>query len=162
MAPDLLKAISLLRRALSRAATASLAASGIGPRQLMVLRELRQSGPVSQVELARSTQTDPAGLMRAIDALEARGWVRRANSLQDRRSKSVSLTPEGQRAFQELDASYDALRGLADHALTAAERRQFSTLAAKLTAALDASGHGAAAPSQPVRARAAGRRTENR
>jgi DNA-binding MarR family transcriptional regulator len=162
MSTDLIKAITLLRRALSRAATTALATSGVGPRQVAVLRELRANGPVSQVELARSTSTDPAGLMRAIDALEARGWARRTVCDHDRRSKIVSLTPEGLRAVQELDVTYDALRALADGALTPAERRQFTAIAGKLAAAFDAAAVAAHSPSPSVRPRAGARRTELR
>jgi DNA-binding MarR family transcriptional regulator len=159
MSTDLIQAIVRLRRSLTRAATAAFASTGVGPRQLGVLRELRHAGPVAQVELARSTATDPAGLMRAIDALEARGWVQRTGSEHDRRCKLVSLTPQGQRALQGLDVTYAPLRSLAEEALTPAERRQFITLAEKLTTAIDAAGH---APTLPTPARAGKRRAEHR
>lgn len=162
MSPDLIKAIGLLRRALRRAAVAALAGSGVGTRQLVVLRELRQAGPLSQVELARSTATDPAGMMRSIDSLEARGWVRRASSATDRRCKLVSLTPLGEQALVRLDVSYDALRALADRALTSAERRQFSALAGRLAAAFDAAEGSLSSAPTPTRPRAGSRRPEDR
>lgn len=164
MSTDLIAAVIRLRRSLTRAAASFASTTGVGPRQVGVLRELRHTGPLSQVELARSTATDPAGLMRAIDALEARGWVRRASSDHDRRRKLVSLTPHGERAFRAIDAAYAPLRQLADGALTDAERRQFVALTEKLAAALEAIGHAAPPPREttPVRTRAAGRRPESR
>jgi DNA-binding MarR family transcriptional regulator len=159
MTTDLIASVVRLKRSIARAATTAFADSGVGPRQLGVLRELRQTGPVSQVELARSSATDPAGLMRAIDTLEARGWVRRSSSEQDRRCKLVSLTPTGLRALGALDATYAPFRARIDGALTPTERRQFCALADKVAAALDA----AAEPTpSPLRTRAAGRRPEHR
>lgn len=164
MPTDLIAAIVRLRRSLSRAATTALSSSGVGPRQFSVMRELRQAGPLSQVELARSTATDPAGLMRAIDALAARGWVLRSSSLEDRRCKIVSLTPRGQEALQALDGAYGPLVALAQSALTSAERKQFAALAEKLTAVFEAAGRAGAASEapSPARLRAASRSTEPR
>ncbi|MGB8931745.1 MAG: MarR family transcriptional regulator [Anaeromyxobacteraceae bacterium] len=163
MPQDVISAIVRLRRSLSRAATAALSGWGVGPRQLSVLRELRQTGPLSQVELARSTATDPAGMMRTIDALEERGWVRRTSKAEDRRCKIVSLTPQGQRAVLELDATYAPLAALASASLTSAERLQFIALTGKLTAAFEAAAH-SAPPSEDsgvLRTHAARRRLEH-
>src|SRR5512133_304543 len=164
MPTDLVMTIVRLRRSLSRAATAALSDWGVGPRQLSVLRELRQAGALSQVELARSTATDPAGMMRTIDALEERGWVRRTSSAEDRRCKIVSLTPQGRRVVQELDGIYAPLVALANASLTSGERRQFIALTEKLTAAFEAAGHAALASQEStlLRPRARGRRTEHR
>jgi DNA-binding MarR family transcriptional regulator len=83
--------------------------------------------------------------MRALDALERRGWVQRAGCEDDRRRKLVSLTADGQRAMTLLDAHYESLRKLTNGALTSAERRQFSALAAKVAITLEA-----AAATSPV------------
>jgi DNA-binding MarR family transcriptional regulator len=149
MSTDLIQSIVRLRRALTRAAATAFAGSGVGPRQLGVLRELRRAGPLLQVDLARSTATDPAGLMRAIDALEERGWVERSSSEQDRRCKRVSLTPRGKLALEELDVTYEPLRALAQGALTPAERRQFSALAEKLASAFEEAAQAPPAPPPP-------------
>lgn len=47
--------------------------------------------------LARELQTDAGGMTRALDRLEAKGLVRRARSLDDRRVVQIELTAEGQR-----------------------------------------------------------------
>lgn len=105
---------------------------------MVILRELRLAGPVSQVELARATMTDPAALMRALDALERRGWVTRTSSEDDRRRKLVSLTPDGRSAVGRLDAPYEELRALANGGLSEREREQFCELAARVVATLNA------------------------
>lgn len=138
-----------LRRSLSRAAAAIFARTGVGPKQVLVMRELARLGSTSQVDLALGTATDPAALMRAIDALERRGWVRRAGCTDDRRKKLVSLTPEGRREVGALDEAYESLRALLDEGLTAAERKQFCAIAAKLIARMNEAGADAPADDQP-------------
>jgi DNA-binding MarR family transcriptional regulator len=140
MSTDVLDALRDLRRSLSRAATFAFAETGVGPKQVQLLRELRQAGSVSQVELSRATVTEPAALMRALDALERRGWTRRESCEDDRRRKLVSLTPAGGRALADLDGAYEALRALANGALSPRDRVQFCTLAARISAALQEAG----------------------
>jgi DNA-binding MarR family transcriptional regulator len=123
---------------MSRAAAVAFSQSGVGTKQVQILREIRGSKSISQVDLSRATSTDPAGLMRALDALERRGWVQRVGCEDDRRRKLVSLTPDGQRAMALLDANYEVLRKLTNRTLTPTEREQFCRLAAKLAVTLEA------------------------
>ncbi len=140
MSTDVLETLRRLRRSLTRAAGAVFAESGVGTKQVGVLRELRRFGSISQVELARATATDPAALMRALDALERRGWLQRSSCDGDRRRKLVSLTDDGRRALADLDAGYDKLSALAGEPLSPAERKQFIALAGRIAAALEAAG----------------------
>lgn len=135
---DVLAVFRIMRRALGRAATQTFARSGVGPKQVLALRELRDMGSVTQVELARATVTDPAAMMRVIDSLERRGWVERSSAEDDRRCKRVSLTPEGRRSLREVDADYERLRSVVNGALSTAERKQFCALAAKVAVVLEA------------------------
>jgi DNA-binding MarR family transcriptional regulator len=130
--------VRALRRALSRAGSAAFSETGVGPKQVLILREIRSGKQVSQVELSRATSTDPAGLMRALEALERRGWVHRIGCEDDRRRKLVSLTRDGERAMTLLDVRYQSLRRLTNGALTVAERRQFHALATKIALTLEA------------------------
>jgi MarR family transcriptional regulator for hemolysin len=133
---DVFDALRSLRRALSSAAASAFADTGAGGRQVVVLRELRRTGGVSQAELSRATLTDPAGMMRTLAALERRGWIVRAGCADDRRRKLVSLTPAGRRALAELDRPFEALLARANRALTGSERERFCETAEKLAAAL--------------------------
>jgi DNA-binding MarR family transcriptional regulator len=137
-AADVLHSFRVMRQALSRAAAAAFSETGVGPRQTQLLREIRRGKSVSQADLSRATSTDPAGLMRSLDALERRGWVKRVACEEDRRRKLVTLTAEGRSAMRLLDARYESLRKLTNRALTLTEREQFSALAAKLAAVLEA------------------------
>jgi len=137
-AADILDAMLALHRALARAAAAAFSETGVGTKQVQILREIRGARRVSQVELSRATSTDPAGLMRALEALERRGWVQRVGCEDDRRRKLVSLTPDGRRAMTLLDVRYQSLRKLTNGALTVAERRQFHALATKIALTLEA------------------------
>src|SRR5512146_2710236 len=140
---DILDAVGVVRRALSRAAASAFSGTGVGPKQVQILREIRSAGKIAQVDLSRATSTDPAGLMRVIDALESRGWLRRTSTERDRRRKLVALTPAGLRAMNDLERTYDSLRRLTNGALNDTERRQFCSLAAKVAVTLESA---AAAP----------------
>jgi DNA-binding MarR family transcriptional regulator len=137
MSTDVIASYRELRRAISRAAASIFSATGVGPKQVVILREMRSAGSVSQVALARATLTDPAAMMRALDALERRGWVFRVSSDDDRRRKLVSLTATGRHALEELDVSYESLRSAASSALSASEREQFCALADRIASTLN-------------------------
>jgi DNA-binding MarR family transcriptional regulator len=159
---DVFEALRDLRRSFARAASFAFAETGAGGRQVVVLRELRRAGRTSQAELSRATLTDPAAIMRTIGVLERRGWVQRASCADDRRCKLVSLTPAGGHALAELDRPFEALRALANRALSSGERDRFCAIAEKLAAALEEAG--AAAPQElctPAKRRLP-RRTERR
>jgi DNA-binding MarR family transcriptional regulator len=136
MSSDVLDAVFDLRRALARGGTATFIETGVGPRQVLVLRELRRAGSMSQVELSRATAMAPVSVMRALDALGRRGWTSRESCPVDRRRKLVSLTPAGQRALASLDGAYEALQALANGALSPRERVQFCKMAARIAVAL--------------------------
>jgi DNA-binding MarR family transcriptional regulator len=136
MSSDVLDAIFDLRRALARGGAGAFSETGVGPRQVLVLRELRRAGSTSQVDLSRATVMDPVSVMRVLDALERRGWTRRDSHPEDRRRKLVSITPEGKRALADLDNAYEGFRTLANAALSPRERVQFCTMAARIAVAL--------------------------
>lgn len=147
MSTNVLDAIIELRRAASRAAAATFTGD-VSSRQVVILRELRSSGPLSQVGLARATASDPSFIVRLLDDLEKRGLVSRQRSEADRREMVVALTPQGRKALKPLDS---ALRSLADAAgseLSAEEREIFIALAAKIGRSLMAIATGAATSSE--------------
>ncbi len=55
----------------------------------------------SQRELAEFLQLDPSQLVSTIDALEARGWVERKPSSEDRRVNVLNATPAGQQVLTQ-------------------------------------------------------------
>jgi DNA-binding MarR family transcriptional regulator len=60
----------------------------------------RRSG-TRLTELARRARMTKQGMMQAVDALEARGYVRRVPDPEDGRAKAVRLTAHGRRCAAE-------------------------------------------------------------
>jgi DNA-binding MarR family transcriptional regulator len=81
-------------------------------REAAVLAIIAENGALSQRELSDITHVNPTLIVKLIDTLEAKGWVRRDRSAADRRSYALALTEAGERARAELDAYLD--RGEAD------------------------------------------------
>ncbi|MCG3136065.1 MAG: Transcriptional regulator SlyA [Planctomycetes bacterium] len=137
MSTDVERAVAELRRALARAAFATFTGD-VTRRQANVLRELRASGPMSQVRLARATGSEQSSVVRALDDLEKNGLVERHRGKTDRRKKIVSLTPKGRAALGPLDGAHRRLARAAEADLNAEERAQFVALSAKIVRSLDA------------------------
>lgn len=133
---NLLDAVIGLRRALVRAANASFG-DPLSSRHAAILRELRASGPTSQISLARATAVDPSLVVRVLDDLEGQKLVKRSRNENDRRAMVVSLTDEGRQALGPLDAAYRRLAGAMQRPLSVDERETFIALAHKITESLD-------------------------
>lgn len=83
-----------------------LAGSAFGLTEARVLFELahsRDSEPVAVVELRRRLNLDAGYLSRILSTFTSRGLVVREQSERDGRRQVVRLTPDGERAFGELD-----------------------------------------------------------
>lgn len=106
--PELITYRSLLYRA-AHAQRALLhpfmATIGLGTGQPKFLSYLNTFGPCSQRELADYYELDPAGVSRALDALERKGFVAFEQNADDRRAKKVMLTAEGARVARSWDAA---------------------------------------------------------
>jgi len=63
--------------------------------QYVVLRHLRERGGLATSELVAKLQVEPATLSGIVDALEAKGLVRRVERSDDKRRKDVQLTEAG-------------------------------------------------------------------
>lgn len=68
---------------------------GISPEQWFILARVAQGPRVRQVDLAERVLADPPNVSRLVDALVARGLVRRSPDPADRRSWLLSLTKQG-------------------------------------------------------------------
>lgn len=135
MSTNVADSITDLRRALSRAA--QLMFSGeVKLRHAAILRELRKTGPLAQIELARATVIDPSLLIRLLDDLEKQTLVKRQRSETDRRRVTVSLTPQGRKALIPLDAAYAELAQAAEGDLSPDERALFTSLATRISQSL--------------------------
>lgn len=68
---------------------------------LGILRVLRDSGPISQIELGRAIGIDKASMVKVIDHLQATGFVTRTEGTPDRRVKLISLTANGAKRLEK-------------------------------------------------------------
>jgi DNA-binding MarR family transcriptional regulator len=80
------------------------AASGATGLPFSRLRALKRIGktPLTMRALAESLSTDAPAATVIVNDLEERGFVRREPNPDDKRAKTVSLTPEGKRVLQAL------------------------------------------------------------
>ena len=90
---------------------------GLTRSQWWVLTHLYRKDGITQSELAETLELEKPSLGRLLDRLEAKGWVRRAADIRDRRAKRVFLTDQVEAPMQvmrEIAAGVreDALSGL--------------------------------------------------
>jgi DNA-binding MarR family transcriptional regulator len=105
---DFLTAFDALAQAVRRARGATVANGGLTLSQYGLLEGLTAQPSARVQELAGNAGITPSTATRILDALERRGIVERARTLEDRRVVAVSLTEEGQ---QLLQAEQEWLRG---------------------------------------------------
>lgn len=75
---------------------------GITPSQWGVLNKLVEHGPVTQAQLAKLVQRQPATITTTVDHLVKAGLVVRTPSPDDRRINIVSIQPEAQAMVAEI------------------------------------------------------------
>lgn len=79
----------------------------------------------SQIELAREGGLDRSALVSIVDELERRGFAIRTRSAVDRRRSSLYITPEGEKAMNEMFAAAMATEKSIRSGFTAEEMTQF-------------------------------------
>jgi MarR family transcriptional regulator for hemolysin len=84
-------------------------------------------GPMATIELAERMAVQWPSLIRTLDGLEAEGLVERRVNPADKRSRRVTITPQGLAVFREVKAVLDPTRAalleaFSDRELHAAER----------------------------------------
>lgn len=135
-----LDAYSTLQRAASMAAAQveqAVHPFGLSASQYGVLDTLQSRGPVHQQELAEALGRSKAQLTAIIDALEARGWVRRERHATDRRFISVYLTDGGREVLASTaPARSDAIVSIMRE-LSGEQRARLARLCRRLLRVLD-------------------------
>jgi len=114
--------------------SAGFEANGNGLRgyHYRLLAALEQSGPASQADLGRDTGIDRSDVTAALTELESRGLIERRVDPDHKRRNIVTMTPHGQDTLVDLDAVIDQIQETVLAPLTAAQRRQFVSLMARL------------------------------
>lgn len=114
-------------RQTKRYANAALKSVGIEitPEQWAILKRVSENDSVNQREMASLTFRDPASITRALDSLEEKGWIRRVDTLNDRRAYHLELTEEGQNIVARITPVAQAVRAQGLTNIDAAELAQF-------------------------------------
>ncbi len=98
-------ALSRSYRAMSAAVERSLAESGLGVTDFMLLEALLHKGPMTITEIQASVLLLATGSMTAaVDRLEKKGWIARTLTKSDRRARVLELTMEGR---AKMTVAYD-------------------------------------------------------
>ena len=126
----------LLRRAFvaCRDEAEASVANDANLREVPALTVLTSAPSLSQARLADRLDLSATATGKIIEALEARGFVRRVRSEQDRRSNEVSLTAAGSERLGRLRGELDEAEARVTRALDASERSALVALLQRLLA----------------------------
>ena len=135
--------MEMLLRHLKQTRQAELASHRLEPSEYATLHFLGGCGPEHRAtpsEIAAWQQMSPSGITGRLDALEKRGFVRRAPSPSDRRKVIVELTEEGRQAWLSTfdPETNEEAKVLA--ALTPAQQKALDRILRRLLRAVDRPG----------------------
>jgi len=87
---------------------AQLEALGVSPIDIGILKEVSQRVCVPMGELLACRFHDRSSVTRIVDRLVKKGWIERREHAEDRRVKTLSLTPEGVEATADMFSKLSA------------------------------------------------------
>ncbi|XOB62360.1 MarR family winged helix-turn-helix transcriptional regulator [Campylobacterota bacterium DY0563] len=73
----------------------------VAPEQRAILDFIDQDNTLSQNELSKNLGKDKTTISRTLDALEKKSYIIRIPTQEDKRVKTINLTPEGQRVLNK-------------------------------------------------------------
>jgi DNA-binding MarR family transcriptional regulator len=97
--------------------------------QYAALDAIGNNPGVDQATVAEIIGYDRATIGGVIERLDTKGWVRRVVSMQDRRSRELSLTAKGSKIYLTLQPIVHALQADILEPLGQAEQKQFIKMA---------------------------------
>ena len=110
----------------------ALEPEGLHPRHFGVMTMVAAHPGMSQHQLHEKTAIDPSSMVAVIDELEARGLAERRPDPEDRRARTIFLTPLGEQTLERVRGLAAGLQREFFGALTAEERRTLHALLRKL------------------------------
>jgi MarR family transcriptional regulator, 2-MHQ and catechol-resistance regulon repressor len=119
-------------RTLQRHARRSIEALEMCLSDFAILEALLHKGPQSVRELGRRIELTSGSMTTAIDRLEARGLVTRADHATDRRAWVIHLTSEGKALISRVFAGHEEAMERAMRGLSKAERATLTDLLKRL------------------------------
>jgi DNA-binding MarR family transcriptional regulator len=108
---------------------------GLEPREVMVFRFVALSEGRSQSEVARAIGLPASRIVALVDRLEARGWVERRISADDRRTHALHVTSTGHALIEEIAAISAEHEADLAAGLTVEERATLVELLGRIAAA---------------------------
>jgi DNA-binding MarR family transcriptional regulator len=103
-------------------------ASGVTPVQYAALQVVHQQPGIDQRTLARTIALDASTTGGVVDRLEARGWLERRMSPEDRRTRQLVLTAEGEQGLADTIPAMQRTQEQILAPLTARQRADFMRL----------------------------------
>ena len=119
-------------RALKRHAERNIQALDMCLSDFAILEALLHKGPQSVRELGRRIDLTSGSMTTAIDRLEARGLVTRADHATDRRAWVIHLTPKGRTLISKVFAGHEQAMERAMRGLSNSERATLTDLLRRL------------------------------
>ncbi len=105
---------------------------GLTPNTWSVLMALGEEDHLNQTDISHRTFLDGATTTRALDLLEARGFIERNRDDSDRRVQIVALTEAGQEVYHDTAVFGTSVNEEATSELSAGEREQLEALVARV------------------------------
>lgn len=107
-------------------------AFGITPVQYSILRLLDSQEGIDQVSLANLAAIDRSTMANIAERLEEKGWIKRVQSIEDKRQKLLYLTDVGKDLLEGVEKFVDVTQQRILSPLTKEESTQFLRLLEKL------------------------------
>lgn len=104
----------------------------LSPEQFHLLKIIASKEDAIQAELAEIVQLDKSGVMRHIDQMEQKGYVKRVNDANDRRKKYIVLTESGNVELEKCKAVLNELSSTILNGISDAEILIFKQVLTKL------------------------------
>lgn len=115
----------------------SVGASGLTPRQYVVMRAIAESEEPSQTDLVEKTGIDRSTMADIVRRLTSRGLVQRRRTRRDARMYAVRLTDRGEQALRIAEPAARSTDERVLSALSQAQRDGFLKSLARIVAAIE-------------------------
>ncbi|HDY66638.1 hypothetical protein LCGC14_1213030 [marine sediment metagenome] len=129
--------VAMAYRALRMALDAKLVRYGITFRQWQVLAGLAVEGEISQVKLAELIGVEGPTLVRILDRMEHKGWIKRNVSSRDRRQKLITPTKKVEGVWRKMTECAHGVRNNAVKGISTKDVANLRRLLEKIRENLD-------------------------
>ncbi|WP_233235276.1 MarR family winged helix-turn-helix transcriptional regulator [Bordetella sp. LUAb4] len=144
----ILRALRRITRSIALHSRQLAAVSHITAPQLMCLRTVIASGPITATAISREIHVSPSTVVGILDRLEDKGLVRRERSREDRRTVFVTATPAGIALAEEAPSPLQKHLAEALNALPELEQATITLSLERIVALMEQGGQ--AAPPEPL------------